>query len=215
MRRFILTCFGLIFCLFLQAQTEYGSLNQGKYSFGLTVRYNGSFDVGANFTYRAFNSLFSRPLNLSTDFLIGLGEKNRNPNHTLSIGAFQVYADGNDQKNSFGIGSGLYVEYKSSSGIGISEPNINLKYTLSPGYYATSFTVAPKFETNLISYKKSDIDFVTNIGIGLRGDYIPGRIGLTGYSVYHLNQTKPEPDDDSDDSNSFNFDTRFGLSINF
>jgi hypothetical protein len=218
MKRLILTIIGFIFCTVINAQTEYGALNQGKYSFGLTLRYNGNFDVGANFTYRSFNSLFSRPMNFSTDFLIGIGGKNTNPNHTVSFGLFQVYANSNSAvipKNGFGIGSGLYVEYLSTSGLGESEPQFNLKYTISPGYYANTITVAPKFETNIINYKKSETGYLTDIGVGLRGDYIPNRVGLTGYSVYHLNKNKPEPADEPDTEGEIRVDTRFGLSINF
>lgn len=205
----------------LYAQPEVGAYNYGKYDIGLTIEYAGKKDlcIGAKLGYRSFRGPFARPLNLSANLMTGLSTFNGNPDIGVDLGAYQVYANGNDFNAGFGVGTGLHLFYECE---GRKDETIRLQGMVNPGYFAGNYSLGFSARLNLIEKDlKGDetedkLQFVSTKSIGFMGDYQTSfSIGAVGYGYYTLPEEKESSQEEDNDDEDESIRFRPGLHLHF
>lgn len=160
MKKVIIAAIGIFCSTVCMAQTDYGANNLGKYTISLGVSYEQEVNLMLDFNYRAFNSLFARPLDMNVEFSIGVGVfSGKNSLTRVALSGSQVYANGNDINPGFGLGTGLGIVYDAKSEGDIDDKDLNLMVSLSPGYYAPQVSISPSVRYNFAEW---DLDRSTD-----------------------------------------------------
>ena len=142
-----------------KAQDFYGAEFTGKHTVGAYVTYNGDVSVGLQYNIKKFNGPFNRPVyvNFNTGIQLDKGLSKVD----LSLGTYQIYADGgNDFNPSFGLGTGL--EFKGDyclrdrekvKGVDGKTPcdfSLSGDVKFRPGYYANKYNVSAIADVNFL-----------------------------------------------------------------
>jgi len=217
--------FGLSFFLFfgLYAQPESGAFNYGKYDFGLTIELTGKSDLrfGAKLGYRSFRGPFGRPVNYSANLMTGPSTFKGDIDIGADIGAYQVYANGNDFNAGFGLGAGLHAYYECE---GMKDEKIRLQGMVNPGYYAGNYSLSLSTRFDLLKVDlnagaaKDNLQFFATKSIGFMGDYqSPLIAGAVGYGYYTLPEEKeaPQEEDAGDEDEGIRFQPGLHLHLSF
>lgn len=217
--------------LLAQPPLEYGARFTGKHTIALTARYDGDWNFGVNYNLRSFNGpfasningfTFTRPIDYNLDLNLGTSTFSGNLDLSLSAGVHQVYGD---QTENFGVGTGLYGQWEyEQEEDGSRNCDVKLKVSLAPGLHWNRSSLAPAFATDLVGVygdtdsegeKDSEIRFLSDNGIGIRGDFIFGNVnptfGLAFNSYYHFEEEEPEDPEEE----TFPLRSNIGINLSF
>lgn len=194
-------CLFILMCLAIPATSQdfFGANFTGKHTWGLNVKYNGDFWVGTHYNIRRFGGFNSRPLDFNVVAEVKINKGISGIGTELGFG--QVYADGKDFVNSFGLGVryGLRAEfcpimYKGKEEEKIAYSSLSINTALKPGYYANAYCVAGDIDVDIVKFNfgcskienfesKFDVDVFDRLSVGLHTDWTNA---LKGNGRYHL-----------------------------
>ena len=141
---------GFLSCQHGISQDYFGSEFTGQGTYGIFAKYDGKIGIGVAVNQKIFSGPFSRPLDFNLNLSITPFNKEESRiNYNFSV--YQLYANGNDFKTSFGLGAGLGVrgEYcpmywkKNESS---SCNSLAVSARLFPGVYASNWAVCARVE---------------------------------------------------------------------
>lgn len=177
----------------LYSQDHFGALNTGKYTIGVSAKYNSDFSFGAFLNLLSNKGPFNR--GLSYNFQADVKWDEGIAGYGAEVGLGQIYANGNDFTAGFGMGTRFGLRYDHCP-MPVEDDNrfpenhkISAKLALYPGQYGLSYSTTLKFEGELAAmymgeYQGSEkeeeeeestinvsYEFFNRVGAGIHIDY--------------------------------------------
>ena len=154
---------GLFSAQITVGQDYFGAALTGKHTVGVNAKWDGKFSVGVHYNIRKFDGPFTRSVDVN---LIGQVRINKGIDKvSTEMGVTQVYANGNDFKGGFGLGTriGFGYEYcptafrKQST----SCHSVNANLNLLPGRHDIHYAACASVKAELIRFNFScnDLDY--------------------------------------------------------
>jgi hypothetical protein len=209
MKSLILLLVSSLISLNAFSQNYFGAEGAGKYNVGATLKFDGEWSVGLDYTHKTFPAAPARPIQFNVGAELNISSLSYGLKYKTHAGLYQLYANGNDFKSGFGLGTGLTVGYDycmiETETLAEADTDLCLNLDLYPGYYSNTLSLSPRIKFNLAQFdlNKTDTDsdgssveFLPKVYIGAKFDRAWASNVIAANAYYTLYTDKDEEESD-------------------